>query len=82
MRLAKLNGPNLPCYRGVWAPAFPGPFSHMTSITAIIPVFNRAGKVTRAIQSALDQELPDGVTLDVLIVDDGSSDGLDSSLAA
>jgi len=53
----------------------------MTSITAIIPVFNRAGKVTRAIQSALDQELPDGVTLDVLIVDDGSSDGLDSSLA-
>jgi glycosyltransferase involved in cell wall biosynthesis len=54
----------------------------MTSITAIIPVFNRAGKVTRAIQSALDQELPDGVTLDVLVVDDGSSDGLGASLAA
>jgi len=54
----------------------------MTSIIAIIPVFNRADKVTRAIQSALDQELPDGVTLDVLVVDDGSTDELGASLAA
>jgi glycosyltransferase involved in cell wall biosynthesis len=58
------------------------PYRDMTSVTVIIPVFNRAHKVTSAIQSALDQELPNGITLDILVVDDGSSDRLDTALAA
>jgi glycosyltransferase involved in cell wall biosynthesis len=52
----------------------------MTLVTAIIPVFNRAATVSSAIDSALSQELPGGVNLDVVVVDDGSSDALDKTL--
>ena len=53
----------------------------MTPITTVIPVFNRAHVVGRAIESVLTQELPPGFSLKVLVVDDGSSDGLSEVLS-
>ena len=41
-------------------------------VTVIIPVFNRASMVARAIRSVLDQNY--AAKLDVLVVDDGSTD--------
>ncbi len=48
----------------------------MPAITTVIPVFNRAHVVEKAIVSALSQELPTGCSLDVIAVDDGSTDDL------
>jgi glycosyltransferase involved in cell wall biosynthesis len=53
----------------------------MTSVTAIIPVFNRAAMVNRAIDSVLGQELSPEVKLDIIMVDDGSSDPLQKVLS-
>src|ERR1700680_2779086 len=53
----------------------------MTSVTAIIPVFNRAAMVNRAIDSVLGQELSPEVKLDIIVVDDGSSDPLQKVLS-
>ena len=53
----------------------------MTSVTVIIPAFNRTAKVTRAIDSVLEQELPPDVKLDIVVVDDGSSDPLEKVLS-
>src|SRR5712691_909833 len=52
----------------------------MRTITAIIPVFNRAHIVDRAIASALSQELQLGFAMKVMVVDDGSSDDLAAAL--
>ncbi len=41
-------------------------------VSVIIPTYNRATKVTGAIESVLAQTIPD---LEVIVVDDGSSDG-------
>jgi glycosyltransferase involved in cell wall biosynthesis len=41
-------------------------------VTVVIPCFNQAHFLTEAIDSALNQ---DGVTLEVIVVDDGSPDG-------
>jgi hypothetical protein len=53
----------------------------MTSVTAIIPVFNRAATVNRTIDSILGQELAQDTELDIIVVDDGSSDALDEVLS-
>ena len=42
--------------------------------SAIIPTYNRADLVTQAIDSALAQCLPDGSQVEVIVVDDDSSD--------
>ena len=42
--------------------------------SAIIPTYNRAAYVTHAIQSVLDQQLPDGTQTEVIVVDDESTD--------
>ena len=42
--------------------------------SAIIPTYNRAAYVARAIQSALDQQLPDGHVTEVIVIDDDSTD--------
>ena len=42
--------------------------------SAIIPTYNRAGYLAHAVQSALDQALPDGVPTQVIVVDDESTD--------
>jgi len=52
----------------------------MIRITAVIPVLNRAQAIGKAIGSILSQELLQGYALDVIVVDDGSTDDLDSVL--
>src|ERR1700736_3407483 len=53
----------------------------MPAITVIIPVFNRAHIVERAIASALAQEVPpDNWSIEVVVIDDGSSDDLGATL--
>jgi glycosyltransferase involved in cell wall biosynthesis len=42
--------------------------------SAIIPTYNRAAFVAHAIQSALDQHLPDDGKVEVIVVDDESTD--------
>src|SRR5580700_8153945 len=46
----------------------------MPAITAIIPTFNRAHIVARAVASVVSQELPPDHSIEVIVVDDGSSD--------
>jgi glycosyltransferase involved in cell wall biosynthesis len=43
-------------------------------VSAIIPTWNRARFVARAVQSALDQRLGDGAPVEVIVVDDESTD--------
>ena len=50
----------------------------MTSVSVIIPTFNRACKVVRAISSVLYQTFTD---YEIIIVDDGSTDGTRDILA-
>jgi glycosyltransferase involved in cell wall biosynthesis len=49
-------------------------------ITTIIPVYNRATTIGRAIRSVLAQELSETDSIIVMVVDDGSSDALASAL--
>jgi glycosyltransferase involved in cell wall biosynthesis len=53
----------------------------VSTISVIIPVFNRAHSVGKAIQSVLSQALPAGHSLEVVVVDDGSSDDPQGTLA-
>src|SRR5579859_7153164 len=43
--------------------------------SAIIPTYNRAAFVSRAIDSALGQQLPASTAVEVIVVDDQSTDG-------
>ena len=52
----------------------------MTTVTVIIPIYNRADTIGRAVDSVLAQTWPGGAT-DVIVVDDHSSDHLDRALA-
>lgn len=45
----------------------------MTSISVVIPAFNRAGTIARAIDSVLRQEWRGG-SIELIVVDDGSTD--------
>jgi glycosyltransferase involved in cell wall biosynthesis len=53
----------------------------MPIISVIIPIWNRAHSAGKAIDSALSQALPSGHALEVIVVDDGSSDRPQESLA-
>ena len=46
----------------------------MPVISVIIPIWNRAHSAGKAIESALSQALPTGHRLEIIVVDDGSSD--------
>ena len=50
----------------------------MTRVSVVIPTYNRAATLPRAIDSALDQTIDD---LEVVVVDDGSTDETTSVLA-
>ena len=52
----------------------------MTTITVVIPVWNRARTVGRSIDSAIAQSVPTGWAIRILVVDDGSRDGLADAL--
>jgi len=53
----------------------------MPSINVVIPVWNRAHVIGRAIASVVCQDLPAGNwSIQVLVVDDGSTDDLDGTL--
>jgi glycosyltransferase involved in cell wall biosynthesis len=52
----------------------------MTSVSVIVPVWNRAHSVPAAIDSVLAQQLPAGWSLQVIVVDDGSTDDLAGAL--
>lgn len=52
----------------------------MSTITAVIPIYNRAKIVGGAIDSVLSQAMPASWSIDILIVDDGSTDDLAAAL--
>ncbi len=47
----------------------------MTLVSIIIPVFNEAATVERCVRRVLAASLPDGVSMEVVAVDDASIDG-------
>ncbi len=47
----------------------------VTTVSVIIPVYNRRDLVVRAVRSVITQELPPGWSLELILVDDGSTDG-------
>lgn len=51
-----------------------------TSLSVIMPVFNERGTVAEIVRRMRDVEMP--VTVEIVVVDDGSSDGTDKVLAA
>lgn len=46
----------------------------MKKISVIVPTYNRQNYIKSSIQSVLDQELPKGWSLEIIVVDDGSTD--------
>jgi glycosyltransferase involved in cell wall biosynthesis len=52
---------------------------NLTSITVVIPAFNRAHLIATAIESVLKQDRSDHV-MDIIVVDDGSTDDLAGAL--
>lgn len=46
----------------------------MKTVSVIIPTYNRSNYITHAIRSVLNQELPKGWSLEVVVVDDESTD--------
>ena len=51
-------------------------------IAAVVPNYNSAALVSRCAAALLAQDLPDGAQLEVVVVDDGSSDGSAARLQA
>jgi glycosyltransferase involved in cell wall biosynthesis len=52
----------------------------MTLVSVIVPVWNRAHTIASAIDSVMAQQLPAGGSLQVIVVDDGSTDDLIGAL--
>jgi glycosyltransferase involved in cell wall biosynthesis len=53
-----------------------------TKLSVIVPVFNERSTVAEVLRRIRAVELPDGIEVEVVVVDDGSSDGTDKVLTA
>jgi glycosyltransferase involved in cell wall biosynthesis len=53
----------------------------MPLISVVIPIWNRAHSAGKAIDSALSQALPPGYSVEIIVIDDGSSDHPELGLA-
>ena len=53
----------------------------MSRLSVVVPVFNEEATVANLIDSVLAAPLPDGIEREVIVVDDGSTDGTRASLA-
>jgi glycosyltransferase involved in cell wall biosynthesis len=53
----------------------------MSRLSVVVPVYNEEATVARLIDAVLAAELPEGIEREVVVVDDGSSDGTRAQLA-
>jgi glycosyltransferase involved in cell wall biosynthesis len=53
----------------------------MSRLSVVIPVYNEAATVAALVESVLRAPLPDGVDRELIVVDDGSTDGTPGELA-
>lgn len=51
-------------------------------VSVVVPFFNRNAEVEKCLRAVLSQELPDGMTFEVVAVDNGSTDGTREKLQA
>jgi glycosyltransferase involved in cell wall biosynthesis len=54
----------------------------MSRLSIVIPVYNEAGTVATLVDAVLRAPLPDGVDRELIVVDDGSTDGTPRALAS
>ena len=54
----------------------------MQLLSVVVPVFNEERTVARLLRAVLDAPLPDGVDREIVVVDDGSTDGTRGVLEA
>jgi len=49
--------------------------TNFSKLSVLIPAYNEERTLARCVQAVLDQPLPDGLQLEVVLIDDGSDDG-------
>jgi GT2 family glycosyltransferase len=54
----------------------------LPAVTVVVPFYNRRNEVARCLDAVLAQQLPEGMTMEVVAVDNGSTDGTRDLLAS